>query len=175
MAHGSGVAADGLIEGAFTHAASGIRYRLFLRDGQAWIAFDRTVPGTGSPLHGEQRLSYYVGSGRRGRTYLFEQDGLWFEGGKLLLQEAKLWDMAPNYGSARSMPDTLPVDSNCLHCHASEVQTALPEARNKYADVPFKARRCHMCSVSWRCFPASRATGAWADRESGQARTGIAR
>ncbi len=139
MAHGSGVAADGLIEGAFTHAASGIRYRLFLRDGQAWIAFDRTVPGTGSPLHGEQRLSYYVGSGRRGRTYLFEQDGLWFEAPVNYYSKKQLWDMAPNYGSARSMPDTLPVDSNCLHCHASEVQTALPEARNKYADVPFKA------------------------------------
>ena len=36
----------------------------------------------------------------------------------------QLWDMAPNYGSTRSMPYTLPVDSNCLHCHAGQVQAA---------------------------------------------------
>jgi tetratricopeptide (TPR) repeat protein len=139
MARGSGMAKDGLIEGGFTHAASGIRYQLFLRDGQAWMRYERTVPGTGPPLHGEQLLSYYVGSGRRGRTYLFERDGWWFEAPVNYYSKKQLWDMAPNYGSARSMPDTLPVDSNCLHCHAGQVQSALPEARNKYADMPFKA------------------------------------
>lgn len=139
MARGSGIASDGLIEGGFTHAASGIRYRLMQRDGQAWMIYDRTVPGTGSNLHGEQLLSYYVGSGRRGRTYLFEHDGWWFEAPVNYYSKKQLWDMAPNYGSVRSMPDTLPVDSNCLHCHAGEVQTALPEARNKYAGSPFIA------------------------------------
>lgn len=139
MARGSGVATDGLIEGGFTHAASGIRYRLFLRDGQAWMSYDRTVPGSGPQLRGEQLLSYYVGSGRRGRTYLFEQDGSWFEAPVNYYSKKQLWDMAPNYGSTRSMPDTLPVDSNCLHCHASEVQSALPEARNRYAGAPFLA------------------------------------
>jgi len=139
MARGSGVATDGLIEGGFTHAASGIRYSLFLRDGHAWMSYDRTVPGSGPPLRGEQLLSYYIGSGRRGRTYLFEQDGSWFEAPVNYYSKKQLWDMAPNYGSARSMPDTLPVDSNCLHCHASEVQSALPEARNRYAGAPFLA------------------------------------
>jgi hypothetical protein len=137
MARGSGIASDGLIEGGFTHAASGIRYRLIQRDGQAWMIYDRTVPGTGPALHGEQLLSYYVGSGRRGRTYLFEHDGWWFEAPVNYYSRKQLWDMAPSYGSVRSMPDTLPVDSNCLHCHAGEVQAALPEARNRYAGAPF--------------------------------------
>jgi len=138
MARGSGVATDGLIEGGFTHPESGIRYKLVLRDGQAWMIYDRSEPGTGPPLHGEQLLSYYVGSGRRGRTYLFDRDGWWFEAPVNYYSKKQLWDMAPNFGSARSMPDTLPVDSNCLHCHAGEVQAALPEARNKYAGEPFK-------------------------------------
>lgn len=139
MARASGVASDGLIEGGFTHPASGIRYKLMQRDGQAWMIYDRTVPGTGPALDGEQLLSYYVGSGRRGRTYLFERDGWWFEAPVNYYSKKQLWDMAPNYGSVRSMPDTLPVDSNCLHCHAGEVQTALPDARNKYAVAPFMA------------------------------------
>lgn len=139
MARASEVAADGLIEGGFTHAASGIRYTLLLRNGQAWMTYDRTIAGTGPALEGEQLLSYYVGSGRRGRTYLFDKDGWWFEAPVNYYSKKKLWDMAPNYGSARSMPATLPIDSNCLHCHASEVQTALPDARNRYAGAPFRA------------------------------------
>ena len=66
MARGSGAATDGLIEGGFTHAASGIRYRLFLRDGQAWMRYDRTVRDAGPPLHGEQRLR--ITSGRDGEA-----------------------------------------------------------------------------------------------------------
>lgn len=139
MARGSGIATDGLIEGGFTHATSGIRYQLVLRDGQAWMIYDRTVPDTGPFLHGQQLLSYYIGSGRRGRTYLFEKDRWWFEAPVNYYSRKRLWDMAPNYGSARSMPDTLPVDSNCLHCHTGKVQTALPESRNMYAGPPFKA------------------------------------
>jgi hypothetical protein len=139
MARGSGLAVDGLIEGGFTHQESGIRYRLFLRDGQAWMMYDRPVAGSGPVLHGEQLLSFYVGSGRRGRTYLFERDGWWFEAPVNYYGKKGVWDMAPNYGSARNMPDTLPVDANCLHCHAGEVQASLPEARNKYTGAPFRA------------------------------------
>jgi predicted CXXCH cytochrome family protein len=139
MAHGSGAAVDGLIEGGFTHTPSGIRYSLALRDGQAWMSYARTVAGSGPPLKGELQLSYYIGSGHRGRTYLFEREGFWFEAPVNYYGKKKLWDMAPNYESAKSMPDTLPVDSNCLHCHAGEVQAALPEARNKYAGPPFMA------------------------------------
>jgi tetratricopeptide (TPR) repeat protein len=139
MARGSGVAINGLIEGDFTHSASGIRYRLFQHGGQAWMAYDRKAGGKGPELHGEQALSFYVGSGRRGRTYIFDRDGWWFEAPVNYYSKKKLWDMAPNYGSAASMPATLPVDSNCLHCHASEVQTPLPEARNRYAGAPFLA------------------------------------
>src|ERR1700760_3980113 len=57
MARASGEAAQGLLQGKFTHARSGVRYRLFLRDGQAWLSYDR-----GPSVHGEQRLSYFVGS-----------------------------------------------------------------------------------------------------------------
>lgn len=147
MANASGIAADGLIEGGFTHTASGIRYSLVSRDGEAWMIYDRTATNRGPSLHGEQLLSYYIGSGRRGRTYLFERDGLWFESPVNYYSKKKIWDMAPNYGSARSMPYTLPVDSHCLHCHAGEVQTALPEARNKYAGAPFRAAgvTCEAC------------------------------
>lgn len=141
MAQGSGNAVGGLLSGGFLHAASGIRYKVFLRDGKAWMSFDRDpVPGkpSESALHGEKQLLYFIGSGHRGRTYLYQMDGQWFEAPINFYSKKQLWDMAPNFGATKSMPAALPVDSNCLHCHATDVQAALPEARNKYEGRPFE-------------------------------------
>jgi predicted CXXCH cytochrome family protein len=142
MARGSGAAVDGLLQGGFLHAASGIRYNVFLRDGKAWMSYDRDagpeMPNEQAALHGEKELIYFIGSGHRGRTYLYQEKGQWFEAPINYYGKKQLWDMAPNYSATRSMPAVLPVDSNCLHCHATAVQTALPEARNKYDGPPFQ-------------------------------------
>jgi len=135
MAKGSGAATAGLLQGEFLHAASGVRYNVFLRDGKAWMSYDRDHEPM---LHGERQFIYFIGSGHRGRTYLYQEDGWWFEAPINYYSKGGLWDMAPNYGARKTMPAALPVDSNCLHCHATAVQTALPEARNKYQGAPFQ-------------------------------------
>ena len=132
-ARGSGPALDGLIQGGFRHAPSGVDYRVFLRDSAAYLSYNRDAPA----LHGEQRLLYFVGSGRRGRTYLYRQGDQWFEAPINYYSRKALWDMAPAFGSSPSMPQPLPVDANCLHCHATAVQPALPQARNSFAAAPF--------------------------------------
>jgi predicted CXXCH cytochrome family protein len=137
MARASGVAADGLIPGDFVHAASGIHYRLFLKDGRAWLSYQRISTNPARSLDGQQELLYYLGSGKRGRTYLFQQDDFWFEIPVNWYAKKHVWDMAPHYLQAQEMPLTLPVDPGCLHCHASGIQTTLPGARNHYAGQPF--------------------------------------
>jgi putative intracellular protease/amidase len=106
------------------------------------MSYDRDVAPEiakeSSVLDGERELIYFIGSGHRGRTYLYEEEGEWFEVPINFYGKKQLWDMAPNYGSAKTMPAALPVDSNCLHCHASDVQLALPEARNRYVGSPFR-------------------------------------
>lgn len=146
MARGSGLATDGLIEGEMFHPPSGIKYKTSLRGGQAWLTYDRSGPPDRA-LHGEQRLQYFIGSGSRGRTYLFEQDGLWFESPVNYYSKKQVWDMAPNYQSVHQLPLTLPVDSNCLHCHASEVAGSELAARNRYQGAPFRAAgvTCSSC------------------------------
>ena len=142
MARGSGAAVDDLLQGGFLHAPSGIRYSVFLRDGKAWMSYDRDagpqMPNDRAALHGERHLIYFIGSGHRGRTYLYQEKGLWFEAPINYYGKKQLWDMAPNYSATKIMPEALPVDSNCLHCHATAVQSALPEARNKYDGPPFQ-------------------------------------
>jgi len=137
MARASGPAADGLIPGDFVHAASGVRYRLFLQDGRAWLSYQRPDAPPERALDGKQELIYYLGSGKRGRTYLFQQEGFWFEIPVNWYAKKQMWDMAPHFLQAKEMPLTLPVDAGCLRCHASDVQTPLPGGRNHYAVLPF--------------------------------------
>jgi hypothetical protein len=54
MARASGAAIDGLIEGSFTQAASGVRYRLIKRrgaagerDGAGWLSYARPETAAG--------------------------------------------------------------------------------------------------------------------------------
>jgi Flp pilus assembly protein TadD len=137
MAQASGLATDGLLQGDFHHAASGIDYKVFLRDGSGWMSYSRQGTDRQAALAGERQLRYFIGSNHRGRTYLYEEAGLWFELPINYYSKKALWDMAPNYENSRSMPDGLPIDPNCLYCHATGVQTALPSARNRYSGVPF--------------------------------------
>lgn len=137
MANASGIAADGLIPADFQHAASGVHYRVFAQNGQAWLSYARENAPAGRELNGREELRYFLGSGRRGRTYLFEREGYWFESPINWYGKRQVWDMAPNYLSASEAPMTLPVDPGCLHCHASGVAPALKDARNHYAAEPF--------------------------------------
>jgi len=50
MAQASGEAMDGLVPGEFTHAACGVHYRLFIRDGREWLSYDRPNPPAGRAL-----------------------------------------------------------------------------------------------------------------------------
>jgi predicted CXXCH cytochrome family protein len=135
MAKASGPASEGFIAADFEHAASGIHYRITNEAGHVWLSYERNE--FARVLDGRQELRYFLGSGKRGRTYLFEQHGYWFEAPINWYAKKQVWDMAPNYLDAREMPLTLPVDPGCLHCHASGAASALPDARNHYEGEPF--------------------------------------
>ena len=137
MAQASGAAIDGLLPGEFTHAASGVHYRLFVRDGRAWLSYDRPNAPPERALKGEQELTYFVGSGQRGRTYLFQNQGYWFESPVNWYSKQRVWDMNPKSPNVREMPFTLKVDAGCLHCHATGAQPSLPGARNHFGAQPF--------------------------------------
>lgn len=139
MANASGAAADGFLPGDFLHTVSGVHYRITEDAGRVWLSYDREALARGAfgPLHGRQELRYFIGSARRGRTYVFEQQGYWFESPINWYAKKKVWDMAPHYQNMREMPLTLSVDPGCLHCHVSGAASSLLDARNHYAGEPF--------------------------------------
>jgi predicted CXXCH cytochrome family protein len=135
MANASGLASEGFIPADFEHTSSGIHYRITQEGGRVWLNYKRA--DRANPVDGRQELCYFLGSGRRGRTYLFEQEGYWFEAPINWYAKKQVWDMTPNYLTAKEMPLMLPVDPGCLHCHVSGAASSLPDARNHYAGEPF--------------------------------------
>lgn len=145
MARASGVAQDGLIPGEFRQSASGMEYRIYEADGGAWLSF-------GSPLdpevRGKRRLRYYIGSGEKGRTYLFENDGYLFESPVNWYGEKQVWDMSPAYENAVEAPLNLPAAASCLFCHTTGMSPPGAGTGNRYPEPPFQhvgitCERCH--------------------------------
>lgn len=150
MAHASGPAVDALTSAEFIHKESGVHYRIYSESEgaggeRAWLSFDR--PGD-PELSGKRELLYYIGSGRRGRSYLFNTGGFLFESPVNWYANKQLWDMAPAYQTDREIPLNLPAYTSCLHCHVSGMQPPAPGTDNRYPEPPFIANgvaceRCH--------------------------------
>ncbi len=145
MAQASGSALQALIPGEFIHSASHVHYRIYEEAGKAWLSFDRD---TDDSLQGKRELLYFIGSGQRGRTYLFSDDGYVFESPVNWYAQSNNWDMTPAYRDASRVPLNLPAAVSCLHCHTSGFRPPAPGTENKYAEPLFaqpgiSCERCH--------------------------------
>lgn len=129
MAHASGPSLGNVIPGEFTHALSQVQYRVYQQDGKVWLSFDRDGAGE---IHGKRELLFFIGSGHRGRTYVFGEDGFFFESPVNWYGQKGVWDMTPAYQNARHIPLNLPLSSECLSCHTNDLQQPVPGTENKY-------------------------------------------
>jgi Flp pilus assembly protein TadD len=143
MAGASGLAPDGLITGEFDDKKSGVHYRVYESGGRVWMSYERD-----GELHGQRELLYFIGSGRKGRSYLFSDEGYLFETPINWYSQESRWNMTPAYTEAREVPMNLPAVSSCLNCHTSGLQARIPGTRNRYSGKPFlhagiTCERCH--------------------------------
>jgi predicted CXXCH cytochrome family protein len=145
MAHASGPAMENLIPADFRHQQSGVHYHIYADAGRAWLTFDRDH---GNAVYGKRELLYYIGSGRRGLTYLFADDGFVFESPINWYGDRHVWDMTPAYQNAVEVRLNLPAHTSCLHCHVSGIQPPLKGTKNRYK-MPLlvhsgvSCERCH--------------------------------
>ena len=143
MARASGLASDGLITGEFNDKTSGVRYRVYEDQGHVWMSYERS-----HDLSGKRELLYFIGSGKKGRTYLFSDQGYLFEAPINWYTREKRWNMTPAYTEAREIPMNLPSYQSCLNCHTSGLQPPIPDTANKFTGKPFlhngiTCERCH--------------------------------
>ena len=134
MAHASGPALDNLIPADFVHQKSGVHYRIYAEDGKVWLSFERP---NDPEVRGRRQLLYYIGSGRRGTSYLFAVDGFLFESPVNWYADRQVWDMAPAYGNTSQAPLNLPAFTSCLHCHFSGMRPPIKGTENRYPKPPF--------------------------------------
>jgi len=149
MATASGAAADGLVTGEFDDKESGVRYRVYQQDGRVWMSFAR---GGKDGVQGERELLYFIGSGKKGRTYLFSDDGFLFETPINWYSQERRWNMTPAYMQATEIPLNLPAYPSCLNCHTSGMQAPVPGTDSKFFGKPFQhagitCERCHGSDV----------------------------
>ena len=145
MARASGLASEGLITGEFRHKPSGVTYSVYEQDGRIWMSYDREKE-TG--FRGRRELLYFLGSGVKGRSYLFSTQGFLFETPINWYAQENRWNMTPAYTEARESPMNLPAFVDCLNCHTSGMQTPTAGTDSKFSAQPFlhagiTCERCH--------------------------------
>jgi hypothetical protein len=145
MAHASGPATENFVPAEFVHPKSGVHYRIYSEGGAVWLSFERPEDPAATSKH---QLLYSIGSGRRGRTYLFAVDDFVFESPVNWYADRRRWDMAPAYGDVPEVPLNLPAYPQCLRCHASGMNLPFTGTENRYPAPLFTqdgvgCERCH--------------------------------
>ena len=134
MANASGLATEKLRTGAFVHAPSGMEYKISLSNGHGELGYrSLNVPG----IAGRLPLSYFLGSGHLGTTYLYTTGNFLFESPIAWYATSQSYDMKPGLADLDHMPPPLPMQSGCMRCHMSEVQASDAGTINRYRGLPF--------------------------------------
>lgn len=134
MANASGLATEKLHTATFVHAASSTEYAISLRDSRAVLSYSSTKS---SDLSEAFPLTYFLGSGHLGTTYLYSIDDFLFESPVAWYGPSKSFDMKPGLADLDHVPPPLPMQSSCLRCHMSAVQASDPGTINRYRDLAF--------------------------------------
>jgi Tetratricopeptide repeat len=94
----------------------------------------------------EAEVSYALGSGGRGISYLVEREGRLYQSPISWYSQKHRWDLSPGY-ERRNHHFNRPIEPQCLFCHSNRVQP-VPMSVNRYEEPIFRGlaigcERCH--------------------------------
>lgn len=149
MANASGQAIENLKTVTYFHRPSGVTYIISSNNGRATL-ISRDMHSSIGSVHWP--LTYFLGSGHLGVTYLYFINDYLFESPVAWYAASGSYDMKPGLSDVREMPPAIPAQSACLRCHMSAVQASLPGTINRYRGLPFlhtgiTCESCHGDSV----------------------------
>lgn len=106
-----------------------------MTDSHGDLIYDQAIP-----------MDFVVGSGKRARAYLFQEDRLLFMSPLNWYTQAAKWDLAPGYAPDDPRRFDRRVTDECLGCHAGRVAPA-GRSLNTYREPPFHemAIGCESC------------------------------
>jgi hypothetical protein len=126
--------------------AANLRYEVERRGEQVWHK-ETAVDAAGQTLWQQQAVvQFAIGSGERGRSYLFKQDGFLFMSPITWFPLQGKWDLSPGYDTANAH-FSRPITHGCLFCHSNRAHYD-PKAINRYSSPVFQGyaigcERCH--------------------------------
>jgi tetratricopeptide (TPR) repeat protein len=132
--------------GPLTDASTQATIRLKLtKEGALTLNLERELP----PLSISRELTYFIGSGRIGRSFLFAQEGgFLYQSPISYYADGDTYRASPGFQRKNNVDLTRAVQPSCLLCHASRLQ-AVAGTQNQYdAKQPFleggiSCERCH--------------------------------
>ena len=133
MANASGIAEDKLIPGSIALQAPGLRYTISSEHGEPTLTVS-SKSASDAPV--QRKLSYFLGSGHLATTYLYSVDRFLFES-PAAWYPAGGYDMKPGLALMKKVPPSIPMQSECMRCHMSNVQASDSGTLNRYSGLPF--------------------------------------
>jgi hypothetical protein len=126
--------------------AGGLEYAIERRDGRIFHSETRKDARGQIIVSKEAEVTYEVGSGRRGRSYLIEQDGFMVQSPISWYSQEQRWDLSPD-SLARNNHFERPIDPSCLFCHSNRFEPVAGTI-NRYVPPTFRGlavgcERCH--------------------------------
>jgi predicted CXXCH cytochrome family protein len=108
------------------------------------IMFDRS----GEQIFDQsEKIAYVLGSGRRGRSYLIDRDGLLFQSPIGWYSQKHVWALSPGYDHDNHQRFDRRIRSECIFCHAGRVSLVDPGldrfAKRGVVEVGISCERCH--------------------------------
>jgi tetratricopeptide (TPR) repeat protein len=134
MANASGLAGGRMIPGSLHHLNSGVDYSVAIDPDGPHLSY--RLPQT-PPIEASVKLSYFLGSGHLGTTFLYTINRFLFESPIAWYRKLDSYEMKPGLENSSSMPGGLALNDACLRCHMSAVQRPDPGTDNRYSGAPF--------------------------------------
>jgi len=126
--------------GSFAHAPSGSRFTIAAEGGMR----HRVARGG---LAAEYPVEYFIGSGRKGHSYLVRLGDYLFQSPASYYTARAGWAVSPGYDADPAPDFDRPVTTDCLFCHAGRARP-VAGTLNRYQGPPFavaaiSCERCH--------------------------------
>jgi predicted CXXCH cytochrome family protein len=113
-----------------------------------WVLHhEKLLDDDGTVLYDQSvEVAYALGSGKRGRAYLIEHDGMLFKSSLAWFSKKNAWGLAPDYSPDSHKRFERRITDGCINCHAGRVRTTAAAdtfARPILAEAAIGCERCH--------------------------------
>ncbi len=133
--------------------ADGVRHHETMVDQAGEVIYDQSVP-----------VDFALGSGKRGRAYVIDRDGLLFKSSISWYSDKHEWGLSPDYLPEHHQRFERRVTGGCLTCH-SGLPNFIRDEADRFGKPPFLEASigCERCHGPGRKHVAARESGQVAD------------